>query len=147
MFLKISISFSGISCICAIFQTDSQLTMSNAFSKSIKLLYKSFWNSGHCSMMFLWVKICSQHDRSFLNLACSYINCGSMVSCSLFNIIAHKIFPGTGNKVIHRQFPHFDRSPFLGSLTMIPFLHSSGTNFHFYLLLVYLSCFCFPINL
>ena len=91
-------------------------------------------------MMFLRVKICSQHDRSFLNPACSSLSCESMHSCSLFNIIELRIFLGTDNKVIPRQFlgtdnkgiprqfPHFDRSPFLGSLAVIPFLHSSGTS-------------------
>ena len=82
----------------------------------------------HCSIMFLSVKICSEQDQLLLKSACCSLRFKSMESFRRFSSIILSTFPGIDNSVIPLQLLQFDKFPFLGSSTIIPFFHSSGTS-------------------
>ena len=78
--------------------------------------------------MFFSLKICSEQDRLLLKPACCSLSFKSMESFRRFSSIILSTFPGIDNSVIPLQFLQFDKLTFLGSLTIVPFLHSSGTS-------------------
>ena len=78
--------------------------------------------------MFLSVKICSEQDQLLLKSACCSLRFKSMESFRRFSSIILSTFPGIDNSVIPLQFLQFDKLTFSGSLTIVPFLHSSGTS-------------------
>lgn len=109
-----------------IFQSGSQWTLLNAFSKSMKLTTRGCWNSTHCSMMLCRVKICSVQDRPCRNPACSSHKSTSTASRSLTSRTVQKAFPGTDSSVMLRQLLQLVMFPFFGNFTIMPVRHSSG---------------------
>ena len=69
-----TIILCGIPYALKIFQRLSRWTLSNAFLKSMKLIYKAKFHSIHCSMMFRRAKIWSMQSRPFRNPACSCLS-------------------------------------------------------------------------
>ena len=53
-------------------------TLSNAFSKTMKLVNKGTFHSMHCSVMFWKGKSRTMQARPVRNIACSGLNFGSM---------------------------------------------------------------------
>ncbi len=76
-------------------QSELRWTLSNAFSKSMKLTTRGCWNSTHCSMMLRRVKISSAQDQPCQNPACSSPNSTSTASWSLTSRTVQKAFPGS----------------------------------------------------
>ena len=77
-------------------------------------------------MMFCSAKICSIHLLPFLNPACSCLSLLSIAASILIRRTLQKILLGTDRRVITRQLLQLWRSPFLGSLTIRPFVQSDG---------------------
>ena len=103
--------------------------LSNAFSKSTKLIYSCLCHSVHCSMMLRRVKIWSAHPLPFRNPACSLLSCLSIASEILCMMTFASILLGIDKRVIPRQLSQFFREPFLGIFTITPFDQSFGIVF------------------
>ena len=101
--------------------------LSNAFSKSMKVLCILLFNSVDCSIIFLNVDIWSIQPTPGRNPVCSFLLISFMASLSLIQMIFQNILLGTDNSVTPRQFVHSVLSPFFGSLTMRPFNQSAGS--------------------
>ena len=112
--------FLGIPYASMIFHSVIRCILSNAFSKSIKLIYNDDRHSKLCSMMFLRQKMLSVHDLFLLNPLCSFLKMVSTLSLILSKRIRHRTFPGTDSRVIPLKLLHWVKSPFFGSLTIIP---------------------------
>ena len=67
----IAMIFSGMPLLRRACQMQSRLTLSKAFSKSMKIICRSDRNSLHCSMMILTELMWSVHDEPALKPACS----------------------------------------------------------------------------
>ena len=78
--------------------------------------------------MFIRVKICSEQDLLLLKPACCPLSFTSMEPFRQLISIILSTFPGIDNSVIPLQLLQFDKLPFLGCFTIIPFFHSSGTS-------------------
>ena len=102
-------------------------TLSKAFWKSTKTVYKGVCHSRDCSMMIRSVAMWSVHDLSWRKPACSSLSDLSRAVFSLSNIILVNTFPGMDSSMIPLQLLQDDRSPFFGSFTRWPFFQSSGT--------------------
>jgi len=98
------------------------------FLKSMKFIITGFCHAVTFLMICLRVNICSLHDLSGLNPACSVRRCASTPSLSLFNTILANTFPGTDSKVMPRQLLQSGKSPFLESDIIMPSFHSLGTS-------------------
>ena len=95
--------------------------LSNAFSKSTKLIYSCLCHSVHCSMMLRRVKIWSAHPLPFRNPACSLLSCLSIASEILCMMTFASILLGIDKRVIPRQLSQFFlRNHFWGSLRLHP---------------------------
>ena len=79
--------------------------------------------------MFLMVKIWSMHPLPFLNPACSSLSLLSIAESNLPRRIRQKTLDGTDRNVIPRQLSQNWRLPFFGSVTIRPFVQSSGMTF------------------
>ena len=95
-------------------------------------------------MKFMWVVVChlidcltiirrhaiwSMHNLLVLNTACSSLSCLSTLVFRRSSRILGSIFEGNDSSCIPLQLLQSLRSPFLGSFTMMPDLHSSGILF------------------
>ena len=98
-------------------------TESNAFSKSMKLMYNADCHSIDYSMIFLNMKICSVVPLPGRKPACSCLSFNSTPIRILSITILPMTLLTTDSSVIPRQFLHSFRFPFFGSLTISPFLH------------------------
>ena len=85
------------------------------------------WYSSVCSITWHSTKICSTHNRPLRKPACCFRSRLSTAQRSRFRRTMASTLPGTDRRVTPRQLSHFDRSPFLGKVTMTPCLQSSGT--------------------
>ena len=97
IFLMILMYFCGIPYKAAIFHSDSQCILSKAFLNFTKFKKIGCWNSVHCSIMFLSVKICSVQDRLLLMPACCSLSFKSIESFRRFSSIILSTFPGIDN--------------------------------------------------
>jgi len=106
---------------------------SNAFSKSINVIYRMACHSTLCSSIILKVFIKSMQLRCLRKPPCSFRRCCSTVYCILFKITLVRILLGILKRVIALQLLQFDRSPFFSILIISPF-HSSGifSSFHIF---------------
>ena len=102
-------------------------TLSNAFWKSTKTVYRGVCHSRDCSIMIRMVAMWSVHERSFLKPACSFQSVLSRAVFSLSRMILLSTFPGMDSSMIPLQLLQDDRSPFFGSFTRCPRFQSSGT--------------------
>lgn len=105
----------------------SLLTLSNAFSKSIKFMYNDDCHSTDCSAIILRVAIWSV--EFLLDLpACSFRKTLSTASFIMFNMTLQKILLAIGSKDMPLQFSQQLKSPLLGSFTSSPLIlfHSIG---------------------
>ena len=100
---------------------------SKAHLKSTKFTYSVACHSKDCSTMFFRVNICSLVPLPDLKPACSFLNRLSMPAFNLCFRILLKILLVTDSNVMPLQFSQYDRSPFLGTLTIAPCVHSWGT--------------------
>ena len=100
--------------------------LSNAFSKSTKLIYSCLCHSVHCSMMLRRVKIWSAHPLPFRNPACSLLSIASEILCMM---TFASILLGIDKRVIPHQLSQFFRETFLGIFTITPFDQSFGIVF------------------
>ena len=67
-------------------------TLSNAFSKTMKLVNKGTFHSMHCSVMFWRGKFPTLQPRPLRNLVCSGLNFGSMaLSFILRNVLQNTL--------------------------------------------------------
>ena len=99
----------------------------------IQFIHSSLSHSGHCSMMFLRVKMWSVQPLPFRNLACSFLSTLSTAADNRFTIILQKIFLGTDSRVMPRQLLQLVRSHFLEMFTIVPLHQSSGMIFSFHI--------------
>ena len=106
----------------------SRSTLSKAFSKSTKMVYKVVFHSRLCSMILRSVAIWSVVDRSCRKLACSSRSMCSFFTSALIlsRMILLKTFPGTEKSVIPLQLGHSLRFPFLGNFIRCPRFQSLG---------------------
>ncbi|KAH3754127.1 hypothetical protein DPMN_188788 [Dreissena polymorpha] len=70
----------------------------------------------------------SMQDLPFLKPACSWRRISSTDVVMRWRMIRLKILLVRDSKVMPRQLLQFPRSPFLGSLTMVPIFHSLGAS-------------------
>ena len=75
----------------------------------------------HCSIMFLRVNICLQHDLPFLKPACCSLRHPSIASFSLSKSTILKTLPGINSNVILCQLLQSARSPFLAVSKLSPY--------------------------
>ena len=122
----ISMYFCGIPYKATIFHSDARCILSKAFLKFAKFNKIVGWNSMHCSIMFASVKICSDQDWLLLNPVCCSLSFKSMEYFSRFSSLIFSAFPGIDNSLIPLELLQLDKLPFLGSFTIILFLHSFG---------------------
>ena len=115
---------SGIAYDSNIFHRVSLCTLSNAFLKSTKLMCRGAFHSRHCSMMFFSAKIWSMHPLPLRKPACSCLSLLSMAESNRRRRTLQNILLGVERRVIPRQLSQFCRLPFLGILTMRPFVQS-----------------------
>ena len=116
----------GIPYALKIVQRLSRWTLSNAFLKTMKLIYKGTFHSIHCSMMFRKAKIWSMQPRPFRNPACSYLNLASEAQSILLRRTLQTTLLGMDRSVMPRQLSQLLRSPFFGILDIRPILQSLG---------------------
>ena len=116
----------GIPYALKIFQMLSRWTLSNAFFKSMKLMYKGTFHSIHCSLMFRRAKIWSMQPRPFRNPACSCLSLTSKAQSILLRRTLQKTLLGMDRSVMPLQLSQLLRSPFLGILDIRPLLKSLG---------------------
>ena len=73
-------------------------TLSNAFSKTVKLVNKRTFHSMHCSVMFWRGKSGTMQPRPVRNLVCSGLNLGSMsLSIILRNVLQNTLLEMSWN--------------------------------------------------
>ena len=106
--------------------------LSNAFSKSTKLMNSSLCHSMHCSIMFLSVKIWSIHPLPCLKPACSSLSLPSTALLMRLITILARTLLGIDSSVIPRQLLQSLNVPFLGILIITPSFQSSGISFLFH---------------
>ena len=70
----------------------------------------------------------SMHDFPLLKPACSWRRIVSVAADILFRIMRLKILHVIDNKVMPRQLLQFPKSPFFGSLIIVPVFQSSGVS-------------------
>ncbi|KAH3736160.1 hypothetical protein DPMN_042722 [Dreissena polymorpha] len=70
----------------------------------------------------------SMQDSPFLKPACSWRRIPSTAVMMRWRMMRLNILLVRESKVIPRQLLQFPRSPFLGSLTMVPVFHSLGAS-------------------
>ena len=76
----------------------------------------------------------SMRDLPLLNLACSWRRIVSVVADILFRIMRLKMLHVIDNKVMPRQLLQFPKSPFFGSLIIVPVFQLSGVFFSSHIL-------------
>ena len=108
------------------FRRVSRCTLSKAFSKSMKYVYRLEFHSMAYSRMFLNMNNCSVVPLPALKPACSSQRCLSTSFANLCTMIFLIIFAVVGMSVIPLQFPHFVKSPFLCSFKISPLFQSVG---------------------
>ena len=116
---KIAMIFSGM-------PLQSRLTLSKAFSKSMKIICRYERNYLLCSMLILTELMWSVHDESALEPACSASTVeikGSLIRSSITFAI---IFETAGRTQIPRQLSQSRKLPFFGILTIMPSVQSLG---------------------
>ena len=115
-------SFCGIPKCLKILHRESRWMLSNAFSRSMKLEYREVFHS----LLYLRVKMCSEHERPGRKPACSCLMCSSSAAANLVWMILLKTLLVIGSSAMPLQLLHSPKSPFLGNLTMSPVFHASG---------------------
>ena len=88
-----------------------------------------------CSKICRNVKMWSMHGLPLLNPACSWRRIVSVATDILFRIMRLKILHVIENTVMPRQLLQFPKSPFSGSLIIVPVFQSSGVSFSSHILL------------
>ena len=106
---------SGIPWCCKSFQRVCLSTLSKAFSKSKKHVYRDELHSIDCSMIMLRVAMWFMQDLSILKPACSSGRRASTKVFILSNGNLLKTLLGTDRRAIPLQFLQSFRSPFLGN--------------------------------
>ena len=100
--------------------------LSNAFSRSMKLMYSGVFHSLLCSKIWRRVKMWSEQDRPGRKPACCGRRSFSRTAVSLDNTILLKTLLVRERGVMPLQLLQSPRSPFLGNLKMRPVFHASG---------------------
>ena len=109
-----------------IFQRGTRCTLSNAFSKSMKQMYKLEFHSTVCSIIFLIINICSVVPRPSLNPAYSSLKCLFTSSAILLMIISSRSLDVVVISLVPLQFPQQVRFHFFGNIAIRPFFQSVG---------------------
>lgn len=121
--------FCGSPNILKMFQRPSWYMLSNAFSKSTKLMNNCLCHSVHCSIIFKSANIWSTHPLPLRKPACSFLSFSSTASVRCCTMIFVKILLGIDRSVIPCQLLQSLKLPFFGIFIMTPSNQSLGISF------------------